>query len=149
MRVGYARSAPREQTLTLQHAALAAAGCGWVFEDEDVAADSHKIGLDRALTALDSNDVLVVWRLDRMGLSPLELIDLVAALHASGCRLESRVEGIDTATTAGELLFYGAMALLERERIAAQFAAARSKRSAPLLRDRSLTRCGEADETRP
>ena len=69
MNVGYARVSTGEQTPDLQRRALTAAGCEQVFEDQISGTVTRRPGLDRALACLGAGDVLVVWRLDRLGRS--------------------------------------------------------------------------------
>ena len=81
MLIGYARVSTDDQTLDPQRDALLAAGCAQVFEDEGISgAARHRPGLDRALLALASGDVLIVWKLDRLGRSLSHLIEIAATL---------------------------------------------------------------------
>jgi DNA invertase Pin-like site-specific DNA recombinase len=67
-KIGYARVSTDEQNLDLQRQALAAAGCAVIHEDRGISgARTERAGLARALAELDADDVLVVWRLDRLG----------------------------------------------------------------------------------
>lgn len=118
--VGYARVSTDDQTPALQLDALRAAGAQEVFEDAGVSgATRTRPGLSAALAALQAGDVLVVWRLDRLGRSLADLIDLVNQLKAKGCGFRSLTEAIDTSTAGGELVFhvFGAMAQFERSLI--------------------------------
>lgn len=89
-------------------------------------------GLDRLLSRLGEGDVLVVWRLDRLGRSTHHLITLAEDFRARGVELRSVTEGIDTTTAAGRLMFSIMSSLAEfeaaliRERTAAGLAAARA-----------------------
>ncbi len=67
MLVGYARVSTVEQTLALQEDALRAAGCERLFTDTLSGAKAERPGLAQALAFLRPGDVLVVWRLDRLG----------------------------------------------------------------------------------
>lgn len=69
MKIGYARVSTTEQNLSLQTDALEQAGCEKVFYDQISGAKTRRPGLDEALTYLRQGDVLVVWRLDRLGRS--------------------------------------------------------------------------------
>ncbi len=80
MLIGYARGSTREQNLDLQRDALTAAGCEKIFWDEASGATGARPGLQQALEALREGDVLVVWRLDRLGRSLRNLIELVGYL---------------------------------------------------------------------
>lgn len=143
--IGYARVSTDDQTSALQLDALRLAGAAEVFEDAGVSgATRERPGLRRALEALQAGDVLVVWRLDRLGRSLADLIDLVNNLKGKGCGFKSLTESIDTSTAGGELVFhlFGAMAQFERsliiERTRAGLSAAK-RRGVKLGRRRSLT----------
>lgn len=142
--VGYARVSTEEQLLDLQRDALRAVGCVEVLEDRGVSgAARERPGLARALAACGPGDVLVVWRLDRLGRSLQHLIEAVAELGARGVGFRSLAEAIDTTTPGGRLTFhlFGALAEFERELIAertrAGIAAAR-RRGVQLGRPRRL-----------
>lgn len=143
--IGYARVSTDDQTPALQLDALRSAGATEVFEDLGMSgATRTRPGLVAALAVLRKGDVLVVWRLDRLGRSLGALIELVNTLKAKGCGLRSLTEALDTSTAGGELVFhvFGAMAQFERslgiERTRAGLAAAK-QRGAKLGRKPSLT----------
>ena len=77
MKIGYARISTADQSLSLQQDALAAAGCERVFSDTASGARQDRPELQRALEQLRAGDVLVTWRLDRLGRSLKHLIDIV------------------------------------------------------------------------
>src|SRR5713226_2984428 len=81
MKIGYARVSTDDQQLHLQLDALTTAGCTQIFHDEGISgAQVQRPGLDAALMALSPGDVLVVWRLDRLGRSMPHLVSLVHTL---------------------------------------------------------------------
>jgi DNA invertase Pin-like site-specific DNA recombinase len=133
MDVGYARVSTGEQTLALQLDALAAAGCGKVFEETASGAKADRVVLGEVLAYLRPGDTLVVWRLDRLGRSLGHLIETVALLAGQGVGFKSLTEQIDTTTSGGKLVFhvFGALAEFERdlirERTHAGLAAARAR----------------------
>lgn len=134
MMVGYARVSTDEQRPDLQIDALVKAGCEHVLIDEGISgARESRPALDRALGQLRPGDVLVTWKLDRLGRSLSHLIQVVTALEAKQVALRSLSEAIDTGTAAGRLLFHvmGALAEFERslisERTKAGLAAARAR----------------------
>jgi DNA invertase Pin-like site-specific DNA recombinase len=144
MKVGYARVSTEEQSLALQIDALARAGCVTIFRDAAVSgAKSNRPSLDLLLQEIQPGDVLVTWRLDRLGRSLSHLIDLVSGLKDRGVGFISLCEAIDTETASGRLLFHvmGALAEFERalisERTRAGMLAAR-ERGAALGRPRRL-----------
>jgi DNA invertase Pin-like site-specific DNA recombinase len=134
--VGYARVSSNGQELKLQLDALAKVGCARanIFTDKVSGARSARPGLDRCLQQLKPHDVLVVWRLDRLGRSMRHLLDLVEELRQRGVGFKSLCDGvIDTTTASGELVFhiFTALAQFERrliqERTNAGLAAARAR----------------------
>ena len=90
-------------------------------------------GLQRALDSLRQGDTLVVWRLDRLGRSLKDLIELITKLDDDGVAFQSTQEAVDTNSPGGKLVFhiFGALAEFERnlirERTQAGLEAARSR----------------------
>jgi DNA invertase Pin-like site-specific DNA recombinase len=80
LRIGYARVSTEDQSLDLQINALRQAGCERVFTDKASAVKTHRPGLSEARSHLRAGDVLVVWKLDRLGRSVKGLVDLVGEL---------------------------------------------------------------------
>jgi DNA invertase Pin-like site-specific DNA recombinase len=118
--IGYARVSTGEQNLQLQIDALRAAGCDKIFRDKGVSgAVAERPGLSRALRGLKEGDVLVVWRLDRLGRSLRHLIELIHDLGSAGHGFRSLSETIDTGSASGRLFLHmmGALAEFERELI--------------------------------
>lgn len=81
MLIGYARVSTQDQNLELQWGALIKAGCQKVFE-----------GLAKTLEMLREGDTLVVWKLDRLGRSVKNLVDLVGELHKQGIQFKGLVK---------------------------------------------------------
>ena len=92
MKIGYARVSTEDQNLALQRDALDAAGCERVFEDKESGAKADRPGLDAARAFARPGDVLVVWRLDRLGRSVPDLVKLVGELEKAGIGFESLTE---------------------------------------------------------
>lgn len=117
--IGYARVSTAEQNLALQRDALRSLGCETLFEDQASGAKAERQGLAEALAYLRRGDVLVVWKLDRLGRSMAHLIDTVRGLEARGVGFRSLTEGVDTTTPGGTLVFhiFGALAQFERDLI--------------------------------
>lgn len=106
MRIGYARVSTIDQNLELQRDALARAGCVQVYEEK--ASGKSKDGrheLANMMRALRKGDTLIVWRLDRLGRSLVDLVQLVDELAARGVAFESLSEKIDTSTAQGRMFF--------------------------------------------
>ena len=79
----------------------------------------HRPALDVRIEQLRPGDALVVWRLDRLGRSLRNLIDLVSEFESRGVGFVSLTESIDTTTPSGKLIFhiFGALAEFERDLI--------------------------------
>lgn len=116
MLIGYARVSTPEQDLTPQFEALRDAGCERTFSDKASGAKANRAGLAEALSHARPGDVLVVWKLDRLGRTMKGLVDLAADLAERGVGLRSITDGIDTAGSAGKLVFHILAAMAEMER---------------------------------
>lgn len=116
MLIGYARVSTPEQDLTPQLEALQEAGCEKVFSDKASGAKANRSGLADALSHARIGDILVVWKLDRLGRTMKGLVDLAAELAERKVGLRSVTDGIDTAGTAGKLVFHIMAAMAEMER---------------------------------
>ncbi|KVQ15062.1 DNA resolvase [Burkholderia ubonensis] len=145
MIIGYARVSTDEQNLDLQIDSLKRAGCEKIFADQGISGSSFsRPGLDAALAHISSGDLLVVWRLDRLGRSLGKLIDLITHLDQRDVQFSSIMESINTNSSGGVLVFHmmAALAQFERslisERTRAGLAAAR-ERGTKLGRKSALT----------
>lgn len=137
MLVGYMRvsSDSDRQSTDLQRDALLAAGVDarHLYEDHASGVKDDRAGLTEALAFVQPGDVLVVWKLDRLGRSLSHLLEIVNTLKGRQVSFRSLTEGMDTTTASGELLFhvFGALAQYERaliqERVVAGLAAARRR----------------------
>ena len=103
----------------MQLDALAKVGCARVFQDKASGGQADRPGLRAALAFVREGDVLVVWKLDRLGRSLPHLIETVTALETRGVGFRSLTEAIDTTTSGGRLIFhiFGALAQFERDLI--------------------------------
>ncbi|AUM94651.1 TPA: recombinase family protein [Clostridium botulinum] len=116
MLIGYARVSTQDQHLELQKDALEKAGCEKIFTDIASGAKTERKGLEEALTYLRKGDILVVWRLDRLGRSLKHLIEVVNDLSEKNIGFQSLQEKIDTTTSGGKLIFHIFASLAEFER---------------------------------
>jgi len=116
MLIGYARVSTQDQNLGLQVEALTKAGCRKVFEDKISGSRAERPGLAKALEMLREDDTLVVWKLDRLGRSVKNLVDLVGELHQRGVQFKSLTDSIDTGTPSGRFFFHVMASLAEMER---------------------------------
>ena len=120
MLIGYARVSTADQCSSMQEDVLKSAGCEEIFMMfGEVEAKTARPGLHSALSHLRKGDMLVVWRLDRLGRSLAHLIQTIKELSEKGIGFKSLQESIDTTTSGGQLIFhiFGALAQFERELI--------------------------------
>ncbi|MHA6876812.1 recombinase family protein [Ralstonia pseudosolanacearum] len=132
-RIGYARVSTDDQHLDLQRDALTRAGCGAIYDEAASGKNAARPELEQCRKALRAGDTLVVWRLDRLGRSLPDLVQIVADLERQGVGFESLTEKIETGSAAGKLVFHVFAALAEfergliRERTQAGLVAARAR----------------------
>lgn len=90
-----------------------------LFTDQLGGATTERPGLIAVFEVLRPGDILVIWRLDRLGRSLKHLIQMVDQLDKIGVGLRSLQESIDTTTAGGRLIFhvFGALAEFERHLI--------------------------------
>ena len=118
MKLGYARVSTDEQETHLQIDALKAAGCERIYQEKASGAKADRPELARMLDNARKGDVVIVWKMDRLGRSLLHLIETVNLLNERGVQLRSLNENvIDTTTPSGKLIFgvFGLMAEFERD----------------------------------
>ena len=116
MLIGYARVSTQDQSLELQIEALTKAGCKKIFNDKISGSRGERPGLTKALEMLREEDTLVVWKLDRLGRSVKNLVDLVSELHKQSIQFKSLTDAIDTGTASGRFFFHVMASLAEMER---------------------------------
>lgn len=133
--IGYARVSTVDQNLDLQLDALKGAGCdaGHVYQEKMSGKKADRPELQHCLKALRPGDILVVWRLDRLGRSVADLVNILATLDAQGVGFRSVTEALDSTTAAGRMhcQLLAVLAEFERnltqERTKAGLAAARAR----------------------
>ena len=117
MHVGYARVSTKDQTVDLQVDALTQAGCTNVYTEVISGARADRPILAQVLEMLRAGDVLVIWKLDRLGRSLTHLLAIVTDLITRQIGLKSLNDPIDTTTPQGRLIFnlFASLAEFERE----------------------------------
>ncbi|WP_340642369.1 recombinase family protein [Photobacterium damselae] len=116
MLIGYARVSTEEQNLELQKDSLLKHGCQKIFEDQISGTRANRPGLDKTLEMLRDGDTLVVWKLDRLGRSVKQLVELIDKLQQRGIQFKSLTDSIDTGTSSGRFFFHVMASLAEMER---------------------------------
>lgn len=148
-RIGYARVSKGDQHLDLQRNALMQAGCTVIYEEAVSGNNAGRPKLEQCLNSLREGSTLVVWRLDRVGRSLSDLVNIMTDLERRGVHFESLNERSEMGSASGKLQFnvFAALAEFERglvrERTQADFAATRARgRSGgrkPKLDDRQIS----------
>jgi DNA invertase Pin-like site-specific DNA recombinase len=116
LKIGYARVSTKDQNLSLQKDALQKEGCELIFEEKASGAKSDRPELRRMIDQLRKGDIVVIWKLDRLGRSLRDLVNLVTEIQDKGAGLKSLNDSIDTTTPQGKLTFHLFAALAEFER---------------------------------
>ena len=117
MKYGYARVSTDDQNTGLQLAALKKAGCRKTFTDEGLSGGNFKRpALLRCLKTLEHGDKLIVWKLDRLGRSVRDLVNILHDLQTRGIEFQSLTEQINTTSPMGRMIFHQLAALAEFER---------------------------------
>jgi len=132
MQIGYARVSTEDQSLDLQIDYLKSCGCTKIYKEKFTGRTKERPELNKALNELKWGDTLVCLKLDRLGRSMKDLIDIVEQIKAKGCHFKTS-DGIDTSTPMGVFIFhiFGALAQMEvgliRERTILGLKAARQR----------------------
>ena len=116
MLIGYVRVSTQDQNLESQKDSLMKSGCLKIFVDKVSGTRADRPGLAKALEILREGDTLVVWKLDRLGRSVKQLVDLVEELHRQGVQFRSLTDAIDTSAPSGRFFFHVMASLAEMER---------------------------------
>jgi len=117
MKIGYVRVSKEEQNLQLQLDALQKYGCEKIFQEKISGTSKNRVEFERMKETLRKQDELVVWDIDRLGRTTLELIMFVDELNQKGILFKSLSQSlIDTTTETGEFVFKLFALLAEHER---------------------------------
>ena len=120
MKIGYARVSTTDQNLDLQIEALNVAGCERIYQEKISGAKIDRPELQRLLDQLRPEDIVIVWRLDRLARSTqnlLELADRIRIAEASFCSLSE--PWADTSSHTGKMIMtvFSGIAEFERDLI--------------------------------
>jgi DNA invertase Pin-like site-specific DNA recombinase len=120
MKIGYARVSTTDQNLELQLSALHQAGCGRIYQEKISGSKKERPELQRLLDQLRPDDIVVVWKLDRLARSTRNLLDLVESIRAADASFLSLSEPwADTTTHSGKMIMtiFAGIAEFERDLI--------------------------------
>lgn len=134
-KIGYARVSTEEQNLDMQIDALRECGCGRIFEEKASGKSKDRPELEKMFEFLRAGDVVYVWKLDRLGRSLHDLLELTEKMRSMGVEFVSLRDGFDTTTPAGRLYFnimavlseYEKSIIVERTKSGLQAARARGR----------------------
>lgn len=117
MKIGYARVSTQDQNLDMQIDALKNAGCEIIFEEKVSGKSKDRPELKKLFEKIRKDDTVVVWKLDRLGRSLKDLIDLITKMQHLDVSFLSIQDGINTNTATGRFTFniFASLAEFERE----------------------------------
>lgn len=119
MKIGYARVSTQDQNFDLQIDALEGVGCEKIFKEKVSGVKAHRPELEKMLSELRENDVVYIYKLDRLGRSMKDLIALVEKFRERNVSLVSITNHLDTTSSQGKLMFnlFATLAEFERDLI--------------------------------
>lgn len=136
MKIGYARVSTESQTVDMQIDSLEKAGCEKIYQDRASGKRWDRPEFKMLMEHLRPGDSVVVWKLDRLGRTTKELIELVGKFDEMGVEFVSLNDGIDTTTATGRFFFRIMASFAELER---DLASERTKAGLDAARARGRT----------
>ncbi|KPA11144.1 Resolvase domain-containing protein [Candidatus Magnetomorum sp. HK-1] len=116
MKIGYARVSTKDQSFDMQVDALEKAGAEKIYTEVITGARTESPVLNEILRNIRKKDILIIWKLDRLGRSLKHLIELVNEFIDKGVDIKSINDPIDTTSPQGRLSFNIFASLAEFER---------------------------------
>ena len=116
MLFGYVRISAEDPDPEAQVRALNAAGCSRLFTERAYGGRWDRPELQRLLGQLRYEDVVVVWKLDRLSRSLKDLLHVLDRIECAGAGFRSLSEAIDTTTPAGRMMMKMCGSFAEFER---------------------------------
>jgi DNA invertase Pin-like site-specific DNA recombinase len=120
LKVGYARVSTKEQSLDIQVKALQRAGCKLIYQEKVSGVGRTRPEFEKMMQQIRKDDVLIIWRLDRLARSTKILLETVEKLKDQGASIKSLQEPwADTTSATGRLVmtFFAGLAEFERDLI--------------------------------
>lgn len=102
-KIGYARVSTRDQNLDMQLQALKEAGCDKIYMEKKSGRNFDRPVLKRLLKQVNAGDIIIVWKIDRIGRSAKDLCEVIDILRKKCVIIISLTEGINTSTMLGEV----------------------------------------------
>ena len=102
---GYGRVSTLDQNLDAQRDALLKAGATKIFVEKITGTKSSRPELDLMCQMLRRGDTVLITRIDRLGRSAKDLLNIVSDFEAKGVNLKVIDQNIDTSTNEGKLFF--------------------------------------------
>lgn len=112
---GYVRVSRKDQNRDLQIDGLKKFGCEEIFEESVSGRASSRPEFEKLLAKVRNDDVIVAWRIDRLGRRTVDLIKLMVELGEMGVHFVSLTEAIDTRTKLGQIFFMLSSVFAENE----------------------------------
>jgi DNA invertase Pin-like site-specific DNA recombinase len=115
MKIGYARVSTKDQNLNLQLEALKKEGCELIYSEKK-GASTERLEFEKLKETVREGDIVIVWKLDRLGRSLKDLVNIIFEFNNKGVEFRSIVDNFDTTSPNGRLFFNIMAALAEYER---------------------------------
>lgn len=116
MKFGYARVSKNNQNLEMQIDALTKYGVDEIYEEKASSVKKNRQELGELLSKLRTGDTLVIWKLDRLGRTVKQLLQLAEDFESKGINFVSLTEGFDTTTPVGKFTFHIMCSVAQMER---------------------------------
>ena len=118
---GYGRVSTNQQSLDIQIEALKAEGAEdhRIFTDKATGSNTDRAGLDSLRVKVESGDVIIIKKLDRLGRDTADMVSLIKEFDSAGVKVRFLDDGISTEGSMGKMVItiLAAVAQAERERI--------------------------------
>lgn len=115
MKIGYARISTDKQSLDMQLLALHEVKCDIIYQDV-ISSVKNRTELNKCLKSLHKGDILIVYKMDRIGRSIREVVNILYDLEQLGVKFISLTDNFDTSTPQGDLLMNMLLSFAQFER---------------------------------